>query len=516
MVWPTPSRHLSVSLRAGAFAALAAASWQRPQEPPAAPPAPAARAASGRVILRADAAWVDPQTRISPAYIVVADGRIESVQSTEPRGPGKRVEVRGTLAPAIVDAWSGLVPEDLLQDGHPTALHRVGDALPVDSPGADPELAARVAAAFQAGIGAAWLSGGAGILQRGLGTPARFSGSDLPVATGFEALEVSLGSARLSGPAALLDAEKLAELFESAEALRDAREEYKEKLEQYRKDLEEYQKKLDEYARKKQEQEEKGKEEEKKEKPAGEKQGGPQGGGGGRSAMEPGGQTAPPEDGWQRGQRRAQEGGPPPQEAKPDEARKKEEEKKEGPPKRPARPKEPDRNPALDLVLRVMDRELAVRADANSAADIEKLLALRERYGFDLVIAGGDEAHLLAERLADAEVPVVLPVSAPGSGPPEVRLAQRYQELRRAGVRVALASGGSDAGAVLLLLRAGELVAAGSDPEDVWASLTSVPAEILGVEAGLGRLRPGADAVFLSFEGRSPFDASAPSRGFRP
>jgi imidazolonepropionase-like amidohydrolase len=94
-------------------------------------------------------------------------------------------------------------------------------------------------------------------------------------------------------------------------------------------------------------------------------------------------------------------------------------------------------------------------------------------------------------------------------------LASRYSRLHEAGVQIALASGGAEGAELLLLARAGELVAEGVDQDAVWASLTTIPAELLGL-ADYGRLTSGKSATMVLFGGSSPFDASASFKAHKP
>lgn len=435
-------------------------------------------------LLKAEAAWVDPETRISPAYVGVRDGRIQSVSTRAPRGYPRPIELAGTLAPGIVDAWSGLLPADARASSTHPAYARLADSLPADVPFADRAFAARVAAARLAGISAAWLSSGAQTMERGLGVSVAFTENDMPRPIGPEALELAVGSAATranSGAAGrnAVEVEKLADRFEAAVALREAREEYDEKLEEYDERLEEYREKLDEYAKKKD-----GK---------GGKQGGKNGGGkGDKKKDEAPSRARGPQDGGGPGKN----GG---------------EEEKEKPPKRPDRPKPPRRDPGLELILRVVEGELPVRVQADDARDIARLIELKKTYGFELAILGGRDADLLAEELAESEVSVVLravPTPPARRGAPQRPFAERYAVLQAAGVAVAIGSGGSPGGEGVLLIRAGLLVAAGADLEEVWASLTTVPAKILGLGEGHGRLAKGSSPDMILFEGASPFDAS--------
>jgi len=444
---------------------------------PSLPAAPAWQGAgNGIFLVKADAAWVGPGRRLEPAYVLVQGGRILALASRRPRRAGRLIEVPGTLAPGLVDAWSTLVPNNMMGNRHSATLERVAESLPADAQGFDPGLSARVSAARRAGLAAAWLSPPGGGLERGRGTAVTFSENDLPRPGGREALEVSLGN--------LIQVEQLGDRLKAAGDLRDAREDYQEKLEKYRKDLEAYQKKLEEFLTKN-----------------GKKNGKTETKGKGSGKESP------------------SRAGDPGQEKNKDHGNGNGKGKEKTPPgpKRPRPPREPGRNPGLDLLLRVLDREIPLRVRVDRAGDIQRLLDLRKEYGFDLVLVGGGEADLVADRLADAEVPVILAAASPAMKPrPGRSFAARFLTLRKAGVQVAIASGGGEGPEALLLLRAGEAVAAGADPEDVWASLTSVPARLLGLEKTYGTLHPGAAAEFLLFEGSSPFDASKPLHGFRP
>ncbi|MDA1260794.1 MAG: hypothetical protein O3A20_09255, partial [Planctomycetota bacterium] len=74
-------------------------------------------------VIQADGAWISPTEHISPAFIMVEKGRIQWVARTnraeQPRGgvlqgkPPAVIQVAGTLAPGIVDAWCAIGPGDL-------------------------------------------------------------------------------------------------------------------------------------------------------------------------------------------------------------------------------------------------------------------------------------------------------------------------------------------------------------------------------------------------------------------
>ena len=79
---------------------------------------------------------------------------------------------------------------------------------------------------------------------------------------------------------------------------------------------------------------------------------------------------------------------------------------------------------------------------AHRASDIEAVLRIADDYGLDLVVSGGSEAWLVADRIAAAGVPVIL---KPLNSSPEGfdRLGARFDNaalLHEAGVEVVVGS----------------------------------------------------------------------------
>lgn len=426
-------------------------------------------------VIQADGAWVGPGLYLEPAFVQISDGRIDWISQEDHRREGTNmfgqstgktalIKVPGTLAPGMVDAWSGMAPLGYNRDRKPSAVRRVEDSMPVQAPREDLQLHAQVLAARQAGIAATYLEGGNSGLRRGVGTAAEFTKLDLPLKAGSEALEFAVGAAATGGLERTFQMEELKAAFEEAKDWRASWDDYDESLEKYQKDLEKYEEKLTKYIEEKKAFEEKQEAE---------------------GAMSGEGE---------KGKEKAPKA-----------------------PKRPKVPKKPQVKAERDLLLAAMDGKMMVRVVADRVADIRDLIALKEGYGLNLVLVGAYDADFVAEALADAEIPVVLPVVADhhAQPDPERSFAKRYLSLHKAGVQVAIASGGTEGAQLLLPLRAGEIIAAGGSEEDVWASLTTIPAEILGLN-GFGSLHRGNSATMILFEGRSPFDASAPFKAHKP
>lgn len=143
--------------------------------------------------------------------------------------------------------------------------------------------------------------------------------------------------------------------------------------------------------------------------------------------------------------------------------------------------------------------------DVNRAADIRQVLALAKRYGIKPVIAGGEEAWVVADELAAANVPVLLDTLAnlPSSFD---RIGARLDNaalLSRAGVRVGFAQSVSDVSHNARKIRqvAGNAVAHGLAWDAALAGLTSVPAEVFGIDGTRGHVAVGQAADLVLWTG---------------
>jgi len=135
------------------------------------------------------------------------------------------------------------------------------------------------------------------------------------------------------------------------------------------------------------------------------------------------------------------------------------------------------------------------------AADIRSVIAYAKRHGMKPVVAGGDEAWLVAKELAAANVPVIL--DSLDNLPADFdRLGARLDNaalLQQAGVRIAFNYDDSHQSRKNRQL-AGNAAAHGLSRDAALAAITANPAEIFGLGTGRGRIEPGqvADLVLWS------------------
>lgn len=139
---------------------------------------------------------------------------------------------------------------------------------------------------------------------------------------------------------------------------------------------------------------------------------------------------------------------------------------------------------------------------ATRASDIRQVIRYAKRHGMKPVIAGGDEAWMVAQELAAEGVPVILnPLdNLPASFD---RLGARLDNaklLHDAGVRIAFSTGDGHMARKNRQL-AGNAVAHGLPWEAALAAITSGAADIFGIAGERGRIEKGQAADLVLWSG---------------
>ncbi len=153
---------------------------------------------------------------------------------------------------------------------------------------------------------------------------------------------------------------------------------------------------------------------------------------------------------------------------------------------------------------RLLAGEIPLRMVANYPDDIETALRVAGEFDLRLVVDQAAGAPQVAERLAEAGVPVVVGPMVLGigdGGPMELRghTPAAAGILHRAGVRVALSTFGGRGRSVWM---EAVLASAHGLPRDAaLRAVTADAAEILGVGDRLGRVAPGLDADLVVWDG---------------
>lgn len=167
----------------------------------------------------------------------------------------------------------------------------------------------------------------------------------------------------------------------------------------------------------------------------------------------------------------------------------------------------------LEALVPVVEGRMLLIIDANRADEIDAAIALAREYRLKIAISSAAEAWQCADRLAAAQVPVL--VGAMNNIPSSFATLNQRQEnaalLRRAGVTVVLVTNG-DGGDSRFNVRnikyeAGNAVAYGLSHDDALKAITLAPAELFGVADKIGSLQAGRDANLVIWSG-DPFEFS--------
>lgn len=166
-----------------------------------------------------------------------------------------------------------------------------------------------------------------------------------------------------------------------------------------------------------------------------------------------------------------------------------------------------DRNIEMEALIPLIEGEVPLRACAHRAEDILAAIRIAEEFQLQLVIEYGTEAHIISDILSEKNIPVVL-------GPTLIpRLRYELNEktfesakiLMDAGVKVALTCDYPGLPVETLRVAAAMAVQYGLDERRALASITSIPAEILGLKDRIGKISKGFDGDLALFSGH-PLD----------
>ncbi|MBL8270671.1 amidohydrolase family protein [Steroidobacter sp.] len=141
--------------------------------------------------------------------------------------------------------------------------------------------------------------------------------------------------------------------------------------------------------------------------------------------------------------------------------------------------------------------------NVDRAGDIVKTIAFAKRYGIKAVIAGGAEAWMVADALAEAKVPVVLDALAnlPGTFDQLGSRLDNAALLHKAGVKITFSQFEDSHNARKGRQLAGNAVAHGMPKEAAITAITADAADIFGLGATRGRIAAGQAADLVLWSG---------------
>lgn len=160
-----------------------------------------------------------------------------------------------------------------------------------------------------------------------------------------------------------------------------------------------------------------------------------------------------------------------------------------------------------ETLTALLNGEKPLVASASRSSDLLQLIKIKQEYGVNIVIAGGEDAARVKSQLAEAEIPVMIKVVAnlPGSFDSLHASLTTAGELEKAGVKVILFSPDSHM-SKNLRLDAGNAISYGMTPQGALEAMTSNIAETFDMDSGEIAVGRAADLVLWSAD---PFEISS-------
>ena len=170
--------------------------------------------------------------------------------------------------------------------------------------------------------------------------------------------------------------------------------------------------------------------------------------------------------------------------------------------------KRPERDLEMEMLAKVLNREIPALVTAQKATDIMSALRLANEFGFDLVLDGAAEAYLLLDEIKAAKIPVIIhPTMVRNFGDTQNATYATAAKLQAAGIPFAFQSGYENyvPKTRMVHYEAAIAVSDGLAFQDALAALTIASARILGIDQRVGSLEKGKDADMVVFDG-DPFE----------
>ncbi|WP_026126675.1 amidohydrolase [Nocardiopsis xinjiangensis] len=166
-----------------------------------------------------------------------------------------------------------------------------------------------------------------------------------------------------------------------------------------------------------------------------------------------------------------------------------------------------DRDNTLEILAQVLDGEVPWCQHTHRADDIQTAIRLADEFGYRLIINHTTEGHLMADEIAERDIPAIVGPLMTSRSKLEVsnRTLAGPGILDRAGVKLALTTDHPVIPIDFLIYQAILCVKEGLDRDSAIRAITLNPAEMMGLGDRVGSLRPGLDGDVVLWSG-DPLD----------
>lgn len=162
-----------------------------------------------------------------------------------------------------------------------------------------------------------------------------------------------------------------------------------------------------------------------------------------------------------------------------------------------------ERDLKMEVLCKVLKREIPIRAHAHRADDIMTAIRIAEEFNLKIIIEHCTEGYKVADQLAKRGIPAVVGPFLTNRSKVELKdrtLANPYF-LAKAGVKIAFMTDHPVIPINYLALSAALAVREGLDEQEAMKALTVNAAQILGLQDRIGTLEPGKDADIIILNG---------------
>jgi imidazolonepropionase-like amidohydrolase len=174
--------------------------------------------------------------------------------------------------------------------------------------------------------------------------------------------------------------------------------------------------------------------------------------------------------------------------------------------------KKPDYDVKLEPLVKVLNKEIPLKAHAHRTDDIFTALRIAKEFDVDITLDHCTEGHLIVEDLLRENKYII-------SGP-QMTERTKYELknktfkspaiMSQAGLKIAITTDHPVIPIQYLPICAGMAVRDGMDEDEAFRAITINAAEVLGLQDRLGSLEVGKDADIAIFDGH-PFDVTSKS-----
>ncbi len=172
------------------------------------------------------------------------------------------------------------------------------------------------------------------------------------------------------------------------------------------------------------------------------------------------------------------------------------------------KPQTLSRDLKLEMMEKVINREIPLLVTAHRARDIMTALRIAKEFNIKIVLDGAADAHLLLDEIKASGFPVILhPTMYRAGGELENLSMETAAKLKKAGIPFAIQSGYETyvPKTRVVLFEAALTLQNGLTLEEALAAITIDAAKIIGMDKRIGSIEVGKDADIAMYDG-DPFE----------